>query len=146
MVFVRWPRPEVSWCRGGVEVPPLPGQLPRVTLTEQAGVAFPGLRIALGAAADPRGPAEAPCDPVAGGAQVHHESAYPSLEAATVYPSRCLVTIVLNERELVRGLLFSRSVVSDSVTPWTVARQAPLSMGFSNPWEWVAISSSRGSF
>ena len=29
-------------------------------------------------------------------------------------------------------LLFSRSVVSDSpVTPWAVARQAPLSMGFS---------------
>ena len=25
----------------------------------------------------------------------------------------------------------SRSVVSDSVTPWTVAHQAPLSMGFS---------------
>lgn len=46
--------------QGGVEVPPLLGQLPRVTLTEQAGVAFPGPRIALGAAADPRGPAEAP--------------------------------------------------------------------------------------
>ena len=28
-------------------------------------------------------------------------------------------------------LLFSHSVVSDSVTPWTVARQAPLSMGLS---------------
>ena len=28
-------------------------------------------------------------------------------------------------------LLFSRSVVSDSVTPWTVACQAPLSMEFS---------------
>ena len=38
-------------------------------------------------------------------------------------------------------------VVSDSVTPWTVACQAPLSLGLS--WqeylEWVAISSSRGS-
>ena len=29
------------------------------------------------------------------------------------------------------GLVLSRSVVSDSVVPWTVARQAPLSMGFS---------------
>ena len=38
-------------------------------------------------------------------------------------------------------------VVSDSVTPCTVACQAPLSLGLS--WqeylEWVAISSSRGS-
>ena len=33
------------------------------------------------------------------------------------------------------------------VTPWTVARQAPLSMGFSQArmLEWVAISFSRGS-
>ena len=31
------------------------------------------------------------------------------------------------------------------VTPWTEARQAPLSMGFSRQVEWVAISSSRGS-
>ena len=32
-------------------------------------------------------------------------------------------------------------------TPWTVAYQAPLSMGFSRQecWEWVAISFSRGS-
>ena len=29
------------------------------------------------------------------------------------------------------GSILSRSVVSDSVTPWTVARQAPLHMGFS---------------
>ena len=28
------------------------------------------------------------------------------------------------------------SVVSNSVTPWTVARQAPLSMGFSRPEYW----------
>ena len=30
-----------------------------------------------------------------------------------------------------RGLWFGHSVVSDSATPWTAARQAPLSMGFS---------------
>ena len=29
------------------------------------------------------------------------------------------------------SLLFSHSIVSDSVTPWTVACQAPLSIGFS---------------
>ena len=30
-------------------------------------------------------------------------------------------------------LLLSRSVISDSVNPWTAARQAPLSVGFSRP-------------
>ena len=38
------------------------------------------------------------------------------------------------------------SVLSDSATPWTVARQAPLSMGFSRQeHEWVARPSSRAS-
>ena len=39
------------------------------------------------------------------------------------------------------------SVVSDSVTPWTIAHQAPLSMGIQQAGilEWVAMSSSRGS-
>ena len=43
--------------------------------------------------------------------------------------------------------LLSRSVMSDSATPWTVARQAPLSMGIlqTRILEWVAIPSSRGS-
>ena len=31
------------------------------------------------------------------------------------------------------------SVVSDSVTPWTVARQAPLSMGFSRQESWSGL-------
>ena len=41
----------------------------------------------------------------------------------------------------------SCSVTSDSPTPWTVAYQAPLSMGIlqARILEWVAISSSRGS-
>ena len=36
--------------------------------------------------------------------------------------------------------------MSDSVTPWTVALQAPLSMGFfqARTLEWVVISFSRG--
>ena len=44
-------------------------------------------------------------------------------------------------------LLFSRSVVSDSETPWTVACPAPLSMGIlqAGILEWVAMPSSRGS-
>ena len=36
-------------------------------------------------------------------------------------------------------LLFSCSVVSDSVTPWTVARQAPLSIGFSRQEYWSRL-------
>ena len=41
----------------------------------------------------------------------------------------------------------SPSVVSDSATPWTVAHQAPLSMGIlqARILEWVARPSSRGS-
>ena len=42
------------------------------------------------------------------------------------------------------GTCSAASVVSDSVTPWTVARQAPLSMGFSKQTlEWVVMPSSR---
>ena len=33
----------------------------------------------------------------------------------------------------------SRSVVSDSATPWTVAHQAPLSMGFSRQEYWSGL-------
>ena len=43
--------------------------------------------------------------------------------------------------------VLSCSVVSDSATPWTVARQDPLSVGIllARIPEWVAISYSRGS-
>ena len=43
--------------------------------------------------------------------------------------------------------VISLSIVSDSETPWTVARQAPLSMGIfqARRPEWVAMPSSRGS-
>ena len=42
--------------------------------------------------------------------------------------------------------VLSRSVMSDSVTPWTVAHQALLSMGLlqARILEWVAVPSSRG--
>ena len=33
----------------------------------------------------------------------------------------------------------SHSVLSDSATPWTVARQAPLSMGFSRQEHWIGL-------
>ena len=37
----------------------------------------------------------------------------------------------------------SRSVVSDALTPWAVARQAPLSMEFSSQeyWSWLRFPS-----
>ena len=43
--------------------------------------------------------------------------------------------------------VLSRSIVSDSATPRTVAHQAPLSIGIlqARILEWVAMSSSRGS-
>ena len=43
--------------------------------------------------------------------------------------------------------VLSGSVMSDSVIPWTVAGQAPLSMGIlqARILEWVAMPSSRGS-
>ena len=35
--------------------------------------------------------------------------------------------------------ILSHSVVSDSVMPWTVARQAPVSMGFSRQENWSGL-------
>ena len=35
--------------------------------------------------------------------------------------------------------MLSRSVMSDSVTPWTVAHQAPLSMGFPRQEYWSGL-------
>ena len=35
--------------------------------------------------------------------------------------------------------VLSQSVVSNSATPWTVARQAPLSMGFSRQEYWSGL-------
>ena len=62
----------------------------------------------------------------------------------------CLFFFFLNCRVIKSGLVFLSiifhvcfvracyvsSVVSDSATPWTVARQAPLSMGFSRQEDW----------
>ena len=35
--------------------------------------------------------------------------------------------------------MLSHSVVSDSVTPWSLARRAPLSMGFSRQEDWSGL-------
>ena len=52
---------------------------------------------------------------------------HPNVHSSTVYNNQdmraCSVT----------------SVVSDSETPWTMARQAPLSMGFSRPEYWSGL-------
>ena len=42
-----------------------------------------------------------------------------------------------------KGVLCACSVISDSVTPWTVARQAPLSMGFCRQEHWLLLLLSR---
>ena len=39
------------------------------------------------------------------------------------------------------GYVLRSSVMSDSAIPWTVARQAPLSMGFSRPEYWSGLPS-----
>ena len=42
-------------------------------------------------------------------------------------PSMCLYFL---PKDVVTNYMLSHSIVSDSGTPWTVACQAPLSMGF----------------
>ena len=56
---------------------------------------------------------------------------------------------LISNKRLLLLLLFSHSVASDSfTTPWTIACQAALSIGFLRQecWEWVAISFFKGSF
>ena len=59
---------------------------------------------------------------------------------------RRLLRVMGDYHSLITYLFFkrkwksSRSVVSDSVTPWTVAYQAPLSMGFSRQECWSGVS------
>ena len=50
-----------------------------------------------------------------------------------------LITSKLQQNSLAIALLFSRSVVSDSATPRTVACQAPLSRGFSRQEYWSEL-------
>ena len=50
---------------------------------------------------------------------------------ANKHTERCLTSLII------LLLLFSRSVMSDSVTPWTAARQASLS--FANSWSLLKL-------
>ena len=60
-------------------------------------------------------------------------SAPPTLLCFSFYP-------VLSHPRHAWSCLFSRSVMSDSsVTPWTVAHQAPLSMGFPRQEYWSGL-------
>ena len=56
-------------------------------------------------------------------------------------------TLLGSSRDVLCCAVLSHSVMSDFVTPWTVAHQAPLSMGIlqARTLEWVAMPSSRGS-
>ena len=47
-----------------------------------------------------------------------------------------LIKLQMRGREEVEKVSVSCSVMSDSATPWTVAHQAPLSMGFSRQEYW----------
>ena len=50
------------------------------------------------------------------------------------------------EREAIQGVVCvcvcvcARSAMSDSATPWTVARQAPPSLGFSRQEDWSGLA------
>ena len=57
------------------------------------------------------------------------------------------VKLVMKAFYLLCCVELSRSVVSDSATPWTAAHQAPLPMGIlqARILEWIGMPSSRGS-
>ena len=50
-----------------------------------------------------------------------------------------LYSISIYSHTYLSSVQFNRSVVSNSVTPWTVARQAPLSGGFSRQEYWSGL-------
>ena len=49
------------------------------------------------------------------------------------------IIFLINDHLLLLFLLFSHTVVLDSVTPWAVAHQTPLSMGFSRHEYWSGM-------
>ena len=52
-------------------------------------------------------------------------------EEASIAPPNVIMAVVFYTSGFYRATGVSRSVVSDFVTSWTVAHQAPLSLGFS---------------
>ena len=57
----------------------------------------------------------------------------------SVFAERALSHYIVGNTMIPVMLLFSCSIVSDSVTSWTVARQAPLSMGFPRRECWSGL-------
>ena len=57
----------------------------------------------------------------------------------SVFAERALSHYIVGNTMIPVMLLFSCSIVSDSVTSWTVARQAPLSMGFPRQKYWSGV-------
>ena len=78
-----------------------------------------------------------------------HESHWPCLLKSAVIESRFLDSWTRKRchtqtggngsGSCSHGVWVSRSIVSDSATPWTAARQAPLSMGFSRQEYWSGL-------
>ena len=60
-------------------------------------------------------------------------SLYKRIEAKSSQASSSIMS------NCISSVQFSRSVVSDSATPWTAAHQAPLSMGFSRQEHWSGL-------
>ena len=57
----------------------------------------------------------------------------------SVFAERALSYYIVGNTTIPVMLLFSYSIVSDTVTSWTVARQAPLSMGFPRRECWSGL-------
>ena len=58
------------------------------------------------------------------------------------HTSKCSLEAAIaagNQRSSIESESVSHSVASDSVTPWPVAHQAPLSMGFSRQEDWSGL-------
>ena len=69
----------------------------------------------------------------------HYLSAQSSCWVQPTEDSSRLVVLFRNLQILEQWLLFSCSVMSNSATPWTVACQAPLSMGFFRQEYWGGL-------
>ena len=81
-----------------------------------------------------------------------HRQNVTSFEISILYPPEVEMAVWKQKQrkniEISKLNMFSHLVVSDSVSPWTVVCQAPLSTGIlqARILEWIAISSSRESF
>ena len=75
-------------------------------------------------------------------AKMWKQSKRPSTDdwiAETAYPQWTIIQSLKAVKDCYMLCVLSRSVVSNSATPQTVARQAPLSMGFSRQDDWSGL-------